>query len=59
MAKKTTEETIERYSKEDFLKSKAHDYSLEVLDVILDENTKYSKEEVASMYKKFIEREVR
>ena len=58
MAKKTTEE-IERYSKEDFLKSKVHDYSLEVLDVILDEDTKYSKEEVASMYKKFIEREVR
>lgn len=59
MAKKTTEETIERYSKEDFLKSKAHDYSLEVLDVILDESTKYSKEEVASIYKEFIEREVR
>lgn len=58
MARKI-EENIERYSKEDFLKSKAHDYSLEVLDVILDESTKYSKEEVASMYKKFIEREVR
>lgn len=58
MARKI-EENIERYSKEDFLKSKAHDYSLEVLDVILDESTKYSKEEVALMYKKFIEREVR
>ena len=58
MAKKI-EENIERYSKEDFLKSKSHDYSLEVLDVILDESTKYSKDEVASMYKKFVEREVR
>lgn len=58
MAKKI-EANIERYSKEDFLKSKVHDYSLEVLDVILEKDTKYSKEEVASMYKKFIEREVR
>lgn len=57
-AKKKTDSNIEKFTKEQFLQSKRYIQDRDILNVLLDDDKKYSFTEVDEILNKFLETEV-
>lgn len=57
-AKKKTDNNIEKFTKEQFLQSKRYIQDRDILNVLLDDDKKYSFTEVDELLNKFLETEV-
>lgn len=58
VAKKKTDNNIEKFTKEQFLQSKRYIQDRDILNVLLDDDKKYSFTEVDELLNKFLETEV-